>query len=95
MSIATALRESVRRRAGYRCEYCGIRETEAGGELTLDHYRPRSRGGSDDSDNLIYACNRCNLYKHDYWPGRMDAPKLWNPREQSFGDHFMEEILDV
>ena len=85
MSVPAETRELVRQRADYRCEFCGIHETDAGGELTLDHYRPRARGGSDDPHNLIYACNRC---KHDYWPESSEAPRLWNPREEPFASHF-------
>ncbi len=88
MSIPVGTRELVRERAGYRCEFCRIDETGAGGELTIDHYRPRARDGSDDLGNLIYACSRCNTYKHDYWPESPDSPRLWNPREESFEVHF-------
>ncbi len=88
MSLPEGTRGLVRRRAGYRCEFCGVHENDAGGELTLDHYRPRSCGGSDSLDNLIYACSRCNLYKHDYWPVSEGAPRIWNPRREEFATHF-------
>lgn len=52
--------EAVQQRYRRSCGYCGVTETTAGGELTLDHYRPRSAGGSDDFDNLVYACIKCN-----------------------------------
>ncbi len=90
MSIPEGTRELVRQRAGFSCEFCGIHETDAGGELTIDHYRPQAHGGDDDPDGLIYACSRCNLYKHDYWPETRDAPRLWNPREEPFATHFKE-----
>ncbi len=90
MSVPPGTRELVRRRAGHRCEFCGVHETDAGGELTVDHYRPGSRGGTDHPDNLIYACSRCNLYKHDYWPESADVPRLWNPRRESLSAHFVE-----
>ena len=47
--------EAVRERFQRICGYCGVTEITVGGELTLDHYRPRAAGGSDDQDNLIYA----------------------------------------
>ncbi len=90
MSVSPETRELVRQRANRRCEYCGVDETDAGGELTIDHYRPRAYGGSDDASNLIYACGRCNIYKHDYWPEGKDAPRLWNPRQEPFTAHFIE-----
>lgn len=60
--------ESVRQQYQYACGYCGITEIDAGAELTLDHYQPQSAGGSEDEYNLVYACVKCNQYKHDFWP---------------------------
>ncbi len=62
------LHEQVRRAFNYRCGYCGVTEAAAGGQLTVDHYCPRTAGGTDDLSNLVYACPRCNQYKGDYWP---------------------------
>jgi hypothetical protein len=36
--------------------------------MTVDHFMPRAVGGSDELDNLVYACWKCNQFKHDYWP---------------------------
>lgn len=33
--------------------------------LTLDHVHPRSRGGTDDPDNLKTCCRECNIKKAD------------------------------
>ncbi len=41
-----------------KCSICGSTEN-----LTLDHIIPKSKGGSDDSDNLRILCNRCNSSK--------------------------------
>lgn len=40
--------------------------------MTIDHFQPRSAGGDDSTDNLVYACLKCNLYKHDFWPTTED-----------------------
>jgi hypothetical protein len=40
------------------CCYCGCRS-----ELTLDHLIPRIKGGTDEADNLVLACRRCNSSK--------------------------------
>jgi hypothetical protein len=64
--------EEVRQRYHRRCGYCGVSETEAGGELTVDHFRPVSAGGDDREENLVYACFRCNLYKGDFYPDAVD-----------------------
>jgi len=54
---------AIHKRYLYRCGYCGVTETDAGGELTVDHFQPISAGGDDRDDNLVYACVRCNQYK--------------------------------
>lgn len=90
MTITAAVRDRVRQRANFACEFCGVSETDAGGQLTVDHFCPQSRGGDDGLDNLIYCCVRCNQYKSDYWPAHLDAPVLWNPRREPFTQHFIE-----
>jgi hypothetical protein len=67
--------ESIRSRYQRACGYCGVTETMVGGELTLDHYRPRAAGGDDEPDNLVYACIRCNQYKGDFWPESSDLER--------------------
>lgn len=90
MSILKELREQVRQRAGFRCEYCGVTETDTGGMLTVDHFQPSAKNGSDKADNLIYCCHRCNEYKSDYWPQALGALDLWNPRREAAEAHFAE-----
>ena len=38
--------------------------------FTLDHFIPKSKGGSNNSNNLVPACNPCNHIKKD------DLPKM-------------------
>ncbi len=54
--IDDAVRRTVRQRAHFACEYCGLREADVSGELTIDHFQPTSKGGSDALENLIYCC---------------------------------------
>jgi hypothetical protein len=90
--IAAATRRLVRERAGFACEYCGVTETDIGGELTIDHFQPRAYGGTDHTENLLYCCHRCNEYKADYWPMRPDDTPLWNPRREGTDRHLL--LLD-
>jgi len=89
MSITQAVRLQVRQRANFACEFCGVTETDTGGELTVDHFRPQTKGGTDDLDNLLYSCQRCNQYKVDYWPAHPDDPVVWNPRQESLDTHLL------
>lgn len=89
MTISAEIWEKVRSRAQFACEFCGVTETETGGMLTVDHFQPQSRGGSDELDNLLYCCFRCNVYKADYGPDNAEDPLLWNPRRSLFAKHFL------
>lgn len=90
MTIPDRLREQVRQRANFQCEFCGVTETDTGGQLTVDHFCPISKGGNDDLDNLLYCCIRCNQYKLDYWSEHPNEPKLWNPRQEPTENHFLQ-----
>jgi HNH endonuclease len=89
MSITSEVRLQVRQRANFACEYCGVTETDTGGELTIDHHQPQVHGGSDDLSNLLYCCQRCNLYKLAYWPTTAADPVLWNPRREPRDTHVL------
>jgi hypothetical protein len=89
MTISPDLWQQVRQRAKFTCEYCGVTETDTGGILTVDHFRPQAGGGTDDFENLIYCCFRCNLYKASYWPLQAGDPLLWNPRETARDSHLL------
>lgn len=90
MSLPEAIREQVRARAAFACEFCGVTEADAGGALTIDHFQPSTHGGSDTPDNLVYCCPRCNQYKADYWPADSAQPMLWHPRQTPASAHFVE-----
>lgn len=54
--------------AGGRCHYCMrqvTRRTGADTDASVDHFVPKSRGGSDHISNLRLACQRCNSEKGD------------------------------
>ncbi len=56
----------VFRRDHFRCQYCGLdglHHFENWLILTIDHVHPHARGGSRSMDNLVTACQPCNLLK--------------------------------
>lgn len=50
--------EKVKYQYPTSCSYCGTVT-----HLTLDHLIPRLKGGSDEGDNLVWACKTCNSSK--------------------------------
>lgn len=59
--ISGSDRYEVLKRAGGRCELCGVSMEER--RLEVDHIIPRSLGGSDDPSNLQALCWLCNATK--------------------------------
>lgn len=55
MTIPADLRKQIRQYANFACEFCGVTETDTGGQLTLDHYQPKAKGGEDRFENLLYC----------------------------------------
>jgi len=56
----------VFRRDRFKCYYCGLdglRNFENWLVLTIDHIRPHAKGGQRSMDNLVTACQPCNLLK--------------------------------
>ena len=59
--ISGTARYEVLRRAGFRCDLCGISADERA--LEVDHIVPRRHGGTDDLSNLQALCYKCNANK--------------------------------
>lgn len=53
-------RQTIKEAWGHRCAYCGCQRPA---DLTLDHIRPRMRGGPSRRSNLVPACRGCNQDK--------------------------------
>ena len=90
--IPRGLSELVVRRAGNRCEYCGLSQLGQEATFHIDHVVPRAAGGPTSEDNLALACVSCSLRK---WAKRTVADPetdaevtLFNPRTDRWADHF-------
>ncbi len=44
-------------------------------KMSLDHYIPRSHGGTDDAENLLPAHAICNSIKNDMMPNDFEQKK--------------------
>lgn len=79
-------RNSIKEAWDNRCAYCDNPPIDDK-SLTVDHVRPKSRGGEDRTSNCVPACKSCNHSK-----GSQDW-KSWY-RLQDFYSQVNEERID-
>ena len=89
--LSDDLRRQIIERADGRCEYCQTPQAIVV-EMEIDHVIPQSAGGTTDLDNLCLACVSCNGFKLAFQeaedPETGQPAPLFNPRVQSWPDHF-------
>lgn len=69
---------TIRQRDGNRCQYTGrLLQPEEG---NLDHVIPRSRGGADTWENLVWSAKEVNHRKGDKLPHEAGLTLLSKPR---------------
>lgn len=87
--IYPEIKEKVRLRSRYLCEYCHANERRQCVEFTIDHIYP---DGGDDLDNLALACFHCNRRKSDktevFDSSTGRYIRLFHPRVDKWRDHF-------
>jgi uncharacterized protein (TIGR02646 family) len=96
MTVNDLQRQRVRQRANSLCEYCHSPEKISATRFTVDHIQPRSLGGSDDLENLAWACSRCNQRRYNFVTGldleTSAITPLFNPRQQDWAEHFIWSV---
>lgn len=94
-----ALRELVRERAGYRCEYCRLPQEVSELRFHIEHVLPRQHGGNDWLENLALACPACNLRKGPnltgFDPASGEIVRLFHPRRDAWSEHFSREGTSI
>jgi len=60
----------------FACQYCGKKAPD----LTLDHVIPRRQNGAHTWENVVAACNRCNLHKAGRTPAEAKMRLAKPPR---------------
>lgn len=95
-----ATREAVRRRAGQKCEYCGLAAVDSPLiPLQIEHIVPRKHGGGDELSNLALACAECNLHKGPNLTG-IDPEdgaitRHFDPRADRWDEHFARQGVRI
>lgn len=93
MPISDEVKQAIRARAKYICEYYHSLERLSANRFTVDHVTLSSLGGSDKIDNLALACRRCNERRYNFVAGidpeTQEIVPIFNPRRQQWEEHFV------
>ncbi len=97
--IPAHLQRVVSRRAGGRCEYCGLSQEGQEARFHVDHVVPAAHGGETVGGNLALACVSCSLRKAARQfaidPESGAEATLFNPRADSWAEHFRWDGVSV
>ncbi|HEY5311132.1 MAG TPA: HNH endonuclease signature motif containing protein [Pirellulales bacterium] len=87
-----AVAHLIRVRADSRCEYCCLSQNHDELPFQVDHIIARKHGGTDDHENLAWACLSCNNHKGPNIagldPDTSQLTRLFNPRSDRWLEHF-------
>lgn len=94
--LSQKTRAFVAHRAGNICEYCRTPAAFSSSKFSIEHIIPQVKSGSDDVENLAFACLGCNNIKYTKIEGldlesRSLAP-LFNPRIHIWEEHFCWDV---
>lgn len=65
----------------WSCQYCG--KHHKSNDLTFDHVVPRAKGGQTSWENIVAACQPCNIRKGHKLPNEVHMHPIREPREPS------------
>ena len=86
------LRDQVWKRARSCCEYCHMPQEFEDAKHQFDHIIAEQHHGPTAAENLALACFPCNNHKGPNIAGydlvTRQTISLFNPRTQSWSDHF-------
>lgn len=94
------LRKFVRERANDVCEYCRLPQTVVSfARFQVEHIHAKQHHGTDEPDNLAWACPRCNAYKGPNLTSiDMETQKvtlIYHPRTDNWEEHFVQVGIEI
>lgn len=99
--IPALVRQRVAERAGFKCEYCTIPDSVAYSfyKHQVDHIISLKHRGSNEIDNLAYACFTCNVNKGTDVGSIHDETGtfvgFYNPRTDKWDEHFTVNLYRI
>ena len=90
--MRASIRNFVCERAGGICEYCLSASLYSPTDFEVEHIISKYAGGTDDPDNLAFACGTCNDRKQRRIsavdPKSGETAPFYHPRRDNWDDHF-------
>lgn len=84
------------KRDHYKCQYCGLdglSRFENWLVLTIDHVHPQEHGGSRRLDNLVTACQPCNVIKGKHlFPTKEEARQYVMTKREEWRHHYLQQL---
>jgi len=84
------------RRDHFKCYYCGLDGQHVFENwliLTVDHVHPQARGGGRTMDNLVTACQPCNLIKGKrVYKSLLEAKEYVLAKREEWRQRFQEQV---
>ena len=84
------------KRDQFKCQYCGLdglHRFEDWLILTIDHIHPHAKGGGRSMDNLVTACQPCNLIKGKrVYKSMEEARELVLSKREEWRQVFQEQV---
>lgn len=83
-------RQSIIQRDDNKCIYCG--KSFSTKDLTIDHIVPKSRGGTNNYDNLASCCKRCNFKKSNFLLSELGWKPLFKPTKPKWINPITQKV---
>ncbi len=90
--LTSQQKDFIKQRSDGCCEYCLSQIAYSPDPFSIEHIIPRSKGGTNDLDNLAIACQGCNNFKYSHVnaidPITGESAPLYHPRQDQWPGHF-------
>ena len=90
--FSSELKRLLSERARGCCEYCLSQVDYSPDPFSVEHINPRSRGGTEELENLAFSCLGCNYKKFTAVdaidPVTKQRVPLFHPRRNRWREHF-------
>lgn len=97
--VSKNIRQFVKERASFRCEYCRIFERYSFLSFHIEHIVSLKHGGQNALENLALSCSICNFNKGSdvatFITSITNPIRFFNPRNDIWEEHFEIQVSGI